>query len=107
MVVILEPLVLQLLTRDSYSISSQSISTVLTAKTKVGFIDGTITRPDYADPKSLPRKDATIYMVLDLNSLSKEVTYSIIFVDFAKEIGKIIKISSLKAKDEEFIDSRS
>lgn len=59
------------------------MSMVLTAKNKIGFVDGTITTGNPTDSNKPGHAVNTMILSWILNSVSKEIAASIIFVDSA------------------------
>ncbi|KAK9278285.1 hypothetical protein L1049_027850 [Liquidambar formosana] len=86
-------LVSQLLTSENYSTWSRSIIMALTAKNKLGFIDGTIKRVvDPSDTSYLPWKRCnTMVFSWLLNSVSKEIAGSIIYAESVHDIWEDLK----------------
>lgn len=81
-------LVSQLLTGDNYMAWSRSMSIALSAKNKLGFVNGKIAKPSDSNPENLSVWTRTNDMVISwiLNSVSKEISASLIFVDTTAEI---------------------
>ncbi|KAA8518376.1 hypothetical protein F0562_015741 [Nyssa sinensis] len=86
-------LVSQPLTGDNYSTWSRSMSMALSAKNKLGFIDGSISRPSQQTDKLFDAWSRCNNMVLSwiLNSVSKDLAASIIFIDTAAAVWKDLK----------------
>jgi hypothetical protein len=86
------PLVSQLLTGENYYTWSRSMLMALTAKNKVLFINGGLPKPDPASPEFLPWMRCN-NMVLSwiINSVSKEISISIICVDTAEAMWNDLK----------------
>ncbi|KAA8537887.1 hypothetical protein F0562_027533 [Nyssa sinensis] len=86
-------LVSQPLTGDNYSTWSRSMSMALSAKNKLGFIDGSISRPSQQTDKLFDTWSRCNNMVLSwiLNSVSKDLATSIIFIDTAAAVWKDLK----------------
>lgn len=78
-------LVNQLLTEENYTSWSHSMKIALSVKNKLGFIDGSITRPS-GDLLSawIPNNNVVIAWIL--NSVSKEISASILFSKSARDI---------------------
>uniref|UniRef100_A0A2N9HI29 Retrotransposon Copia-like N-terminal domain-containing protein n=1 Tax=Fagus sylvatica TaxID=28930 RepID=A0A2N9HI29_FAGSY len=86
-------LVSQPLVGDNYHTWSRSMVMALTAKNKVGFVNGLIEQPK---DESLPAYNAWVCcntMVISwlLNSLSKEIASSVIYANTAREIWEDLK----------------
>uniref|UniRef100_A0A2N9EQW3 Retrotransposon Copia-like N-terminal domain-containing protein n=1 Tax=Fagus sylvatica TaxID=28930 RepID=A0A2N9EQW3_FAGSY len=86
-------LVSQPLVGDNYHTWSRSMVMALTAKNKVGFVNGLIEQPK---DESLPAYNAWVRcntMVISwlLNSLSKEIASSVIYANTAREIWEDLK----------------
>ena len=86
-------LVSQPLLGDNYHTWSRSMMMALTAKSKVGFVNGMIMQPE---DESLPMYKAWVRcntMVISwlLNSLSKEIASSVIYANTAQEIWEDLK----------------
>lgn len=75
------------LTADNYDIWSRGVSLALRAKNKIGFIDGTLTKPA-ADSEDLKKWERSNYMVSSwlLNSIVPDIRSSVLYCDTAKEI---------------------
>jgi hypothetical protein len=86
------PLVTQLLTGENYYTWSRSMLMALTAKKKVLFINGGLPKPDPLSPEFLPWTQCN-NMVLSwiINSVSKEISISIISVDTAEAMWNDLK----------------
>lgn len=71
----------------------------LSAKNKLGFVDGSIPKPDGTDVNLLPywSRNNNIVISWISNSVCKEISASIIFSDFATEIWNDLKLDSNKA----------
>jgi hypothetical protein len=77
-------LVSQTLNGDNYSTWRRSMEMALTAKNKLGFIDGTIPKPSSTDSSFLIwTRCNTMVLSWILNSVSPEIANSVIFVDSA------------------------
>uniref|UniRef100_A0A2N9HGP5 Reverse transcriptase Ty1/copia-type domain-containing protein n=1 Tax=Fagus sylvatica TaxID=28930 RepID=A0A2N9HGP5_FAGSY len=90
-------LVSQPLLGDNYHTWSRSMMMALTAKSKVGFVNGVIMQPE---DESLPVYKAWVRcntMVISwlLNSLSKEIASSVIYANTAQEIWEDLKERSI------------
>ena len=81
-------LVSQLLTGDDYVSWSRSMKIALSVKNKLGFIDGTITRPPATDGSLLHSwlRNNNIVIAWLLNSVSKEISKRILYSESAFEI---------------------
>ena len=81
-------LVSQQLTGDNYASQSRAMTIALSVKNKLGFIDCSISRPDGTDPTLLSSwiRNNNIVISWILNSMSKEISTSILFIDSAFEI---------------------
>ncbi|XP_068657869.1 uncharacterized protein [Aristolochia californica] len=81
-------LVSQLLTGENYTSWSRAMSLALSVKNKVGFIDGSIPIPQSADPPLLNSwtRNNNIVISWNLNSVSKEISASVMFAASAREI---------------------
>ncbi|KAL5570766.1 hypothetical protein UlMin_020363 [Ulmus minor] len=80
-------LVSQPLIGDNYASSSRAMLIALSVKNKLGFIDGSISKPQGTDPNlnSWIRKNIIVISWI-LNSISREISASIIFSDSTYEI---------------------
>jgi gag-polypeptide of LTR copia-type len=85
-------LVSQLLTEDNYPAWSRAMIISLSSKNKLGFIDGTVARPvkNSADFVAWERCN-TMVLSWIWNSVSKELTSSVIYLDTAKEVWEDLK----------------
>lgn len=83
-------LVSQVLTGDNYVSWSRSMRIALDIKNKLGFIDGSIQKPESEDPKLLRkwRRNNGIVLAWILNSVSKEIYASLLYGETAAEIWK-------------------
>ena len=81
-------LVSQLLNGDNYASWSRAMLIALSVKNKLGFIDGSITKPTDANASLLHSWTRNNNMVISwiLNSVSKEISASIIFSETASDI---------------------
>ena len=81
-------LVSQLLNGDNYASWNRSMLIALSVKNKLGFVDGSIVKPDGSDPHLLNswRRNNHIVISWLLNSVSKEISSSILFGESAAEI---------------------
>ncbi|XP_068649201.1 uncharacterized protein [Aristolochia californica] len=81
-------LVSQLLTGENYTSWSRAMTLALSVKNKVGFIDGSIPEPQSADPPLLNSWTRNNHIVISwiLNSVSKEISASVMFAASAREI---------------------
>lgn len=86
-------LVSQLLTKMNYVAWSRSMIMSLTVKNKIVFIDGTITEPDKTDVDLHQAWERNNFIVMTwiLNSVSKEISASIIFSDSTRSIWSDLK----------------
>ncbi|KAK6137091.1 hypothetical protein DH2020_029162 [Rehmannia glutinosa] len=80
-------LVSQLLTEENYNTWSRSMIMALSAKNKISFIDGTISKPASTDSdfQHWIRCNDMVKSWL-LNSLSKDIAHSVIYCDLAHDI---------------------
>lgn len=78
-------LVSQLLTGDNFVSWSRAIVIALSVKNKFGFVDGSIPKPDESDLQLLAswKRNNNIVISWILNSVSKEISASIIFAESA------------------------
>lgn len=85
-------LVSQPLTENNYPTWSRAMTTALSAKNKLGFIDGTVDKPgtDSVNFKSWQRCNTTVLSWI-WNSVSKELTSSVIYLETAKEVWDDLK----------------
>lgn len=82
-------LVSQLLTGDNYNSWSQAMQIALSVKNKTGFIDGTLPKPNNGDPNySAWIRNNKLVISWILNSVSKEISTSIMFTENAHDIWK-------------------
>ncbi|XP_024017548.1 uncharacterized protein LOC112090450 [Morus notabilis] len=81
-------LVSQQLTGDNYTSCSRAMMIALSVKNKLGFIDGSILRPDGTDVNFLNSwiRNNNIVISWILNSVSKEISVSVLFSDSAFKI---------------------
>ncbi|KAL5813094.1 hypothetical protein ACOSQ3_028044 [Xanthoceras sorbifolium] len=81
-------LVSHTLTRDNYASWSRAMLIALLVKNKFGFVNGTINKLEGTDPSLLNSWTRNNNVVISwiLNSVSKEISASVIFVDLASEI---------------------
>uniref|UniRef100_A0A2N9HYD2 Integrase catalytic domain-containing protein n=1 Tax=Fagus sylvatica TaxID=28930 RepID=A0A2N9HYD2_FAGSY len=86
-------LVSQPLSGDNYHTWSRSMIMALTAKNKVGFINGTISAPDDQSLPSFNLWTRCNTMVISwlLNSVSKEIASSVIYANTAQEMWEDLK----------------
>ncbi|XP_073022744.1 uncharacterized protein [Primulina eburnea] len=84
-------LVSQLLTGDNFTSWHRAMTIALSVKNKIGFVDGSIPKPD--DPVLLVswKRNNGIVASWILNSVSKEISASIIFTDSALDIWQDLK----------------
>lgn len=82
-------LVSQLLTRDNYVTWSRAMRIALSAKNKLGFVDGSIFPPDETDPL-FPTWQRCNDMVLSwlLNSISPNLSGNVIYATYAFQVWK-------------------
>ncbi|XP_022851410.1 uncharacterized protein LOC111373157 [Olea europaea var. sylvestris] len=85
-------LVSQPLTGDNYASWSRSMKIALSVKNKLGFINGSISRPAGNDDllKSWMRNNNIVISWI-LNSVSKEISASIIYAESGQEIWNDLK----------------
>jgi len=77
-------LVSQILTGDNFSTWRRSMEMALTAKNKIGFLDGSIPKPSSTDSSfSAWTRCNTMVLSWILNSISAEIANSVIFIDSA------------------------
>jgi hypothetical protein len=83
------------------------MSMALSAKDKFGFIDGSLTKPAMDTPKYFAW-DRCNNMVLSwiLNSVSQEISSSIIYIESTKRCGMTSKRNSLNQMDLKFFSCR-
>jgi hypothetical protein len=84
-------LVSQPLTGDNYSSWRRAMIMALTAKNKIGFVNGSLSKPDVSKSDPLHFSWCRCNnMVLSwlINSVSKEIAASIIYIDSAAEMWK-------------------
>ncbi|XP_073059697.1 uncharacterized protein [Primulina eburnea] len=81
-------LVSQSLTGDNYSSWSRSMKIALSVKNKFGFVDGTIAKPSEVDSNLLSfwTRNNNIVISWILNSVSKEISASVLFSESAANI---------------------
>ena len=81
-------LVSQVLTGDNYASWSRAMTIALSVKNKLGFIDGSIPQPTGNDLPLLSTWIRNNNMVISwiLNSVSRDISASVIFSNFAYEI---------------------
>ncbi|XP_058192002.1 uncharacterized protein LOC131309363 [Rhododendron vialii] len=86
-------LVSQLRTEDNYSTWSRAMITALRAKNKLGLVDWSIPKPSDSSAKELQQWTRCNDMVKSwlLNSLSREISPSVIYCDLAHEIWEELK----------------
>ena len=86
-------LVSQLLNGDNYSSWNRTMIIALSAKNKLGFVDGSVPKPDGQDVNLLNSWIHNNNVVISwiLNSVSKEISASIIFSESASEIWNDLK----------------
>ncbi|XP_025609784.1 uncharacterized protein LOC127747692 [Arachis duranensis] len=82
-------LVTQQLTEENYHSWSRAMKKALNAKRKLGFVTGTVPRPDPAlDPEQFETWQCINDVVSTwiLNSVSKEIASSLVYADSAEEL---------------------
>lgn len=95
------------LTNLNYHSWSRSIVVALRSKNKIGFLDGTLLRPDESNPLSLAwDRCNTMVMAWITNSVEPDIAQSILWMDTASEIwmelrdryhqGDIFRISDIQ-----------
>ncbi|XP_073045359.1 uncharacterized protein [Primulina eburnea] len=86
-------LVSQPLTGDNYASWSRAMRIALSVKNKLGFIDGSIPQPDVSDLllHAAWFRSNNVVISWILNSVSKEISASILFSDLAAEIWKDLR----------------
>jgi hypothetical protein len=86
-------LVSQILHEDNYHTWSRSMMMALTAKNKVNFIDGSLKKPSIDLEKWMARMIRSNTMVLSwiLNSVSKDIVASVIYINFAENMWNDLK----------------
>lgn len=86
-------LVSQLLTGDNYNSWSQAMLIALSVKNKIGFIDGTLSKPNNSDIANYSAWMRNNKLVISwiLNSVSKEISTSVMFINNACEIWNDLK----------------
>ena len=96
-------LVSQQLTGDNYSSWSRAMIIALSVKNKIGFIDGSIMKPEGNDLNLLNFWVKNNHMVISwiLNSVSKEISASIISQNLLMRFGLISRIASNRVMDRE------
>jgi gag-polypeptide of LTR copia-type/Integrase core domain/Retrotransposon gag protein/GAG-pre-integrase domain len=85
-------LVPQLLTESNYPAWSRAMTMALSSKNKLGFVDGTIKKPETAtlEYQMWERCNTTVLSWM-WNSVSKELTNSVIYLNTAKEVWDDLK----------------
>lgn len=78
-------LVSQLLTGDNYPTWRRAIRMALSAKNKMGFVNGTILKPEGPEAAKWERCNDMVLSWL-LNSISPDIANSVIYADTAKEV---------------------
>lgn len=78
-------LVSQLLTGDNYPTWRRAIRMALSAKNKMGFVNGTILKPEGPEAAEWERCNDMVLSWL-LNSISPDIANSVIYADTAKEV---------------------
>ena len=96
-------LVSQVLTGDNYASWNRAMLIALSVKNKIGFIDGSITKPEGNDMNLLNSwiRNNNVVISWILNSISKEISASIIFILHVK-FGLTLKINFNKGMGLEF-----
>ncbi|XP_073033027.1 uncharacterized protein [Primulina eburnea] len=86
-------LVSQPLTRDNFASWSRAMRIALSVKNKLGFVDGSILKPTDSEVDLLNAwiRNNNIVISWLLNSVSKDISASILFADSAKEIWNDLK----------------
>ncbi|KAJ9554588.1 hypothetical protein OSB04_018633 [Centaurea solstitialis] len=86
-------LVSQPLNSENYSSWSRSMIIALSVKNKIGFIDGSLVRPDGTNQQKLNAWIRNNHIVISwiLNTLSKEISPSVMYRDTAKEMWDELK----------------
>ena len=86
-------LISQPLTKDNYSTWSRAMIMAMNAKNKVSFINGSIPKPSNSSEAELQQWNRCNAMVKSwiLNSISKEISISVIYCKFAHEIWSELK----------------
>ncbi|XP_075483560.1 uncharacterized protein LOC142523713 [Primulina tabacum] len=86
-------LVSQSLTGDNYSSWSRAMKIALSVKNKFGFVDGTIIKPSEADSNLLNfwTRNNNIVISWILNSVSKDISASVLFSESAANIWEDLK----------------
>jgi len=84
-------LVSNVLIGTNYQAWSRSMLIVLEAKNKLGFIDGTIVKPEDPDLLRLWSINNSTIIAWIMNSVSKEIAASILFGGTAKDIWQDLK----------------
>lgn len=86
-------LVSQLLTGDNFVSWSRAMVIALSVKNKFGFVDCSIPKPDESDLQLLAswKRNNNIVISWILNSVSKEISASIIFAESAQDIWEDLK----------------
>ncbi|KAL5852229.1 hypothetical protein ACOSQ3_007347 [Xanthoceras sorbifolium] len=81
-------LVSQTLTGDNYASWSRAMLIALSDKNKLGFVNGTLNKPEGTDPSLLNSwiRNNNVVISWILSSVSKEIPDSVIFADLASEI---------------------
>jgi gag-polypeptide of LTR copia-type len=79
-------LVPQLLTESNYPAWSRAMNTALSAKNKLGFVNGTIKQPEEPLEYQMWKRCDTMVLSWIWNSVSKELTNSVIYLNTAKEV---------------------
>ena len=81
-------LVSQLLNGDNYASWNRSMLIALSVKNKLGFVDGSILKSDGSDPQLLNawRRNNHIVIAWLMNSVSKEISSSLLFGESAAKI---------------------
>ena len=96
------------LTGANYHTWRRAMLMALTAKKKIGFVDGTIPRPNSNDImyNARCRCNSMVFSWI-INTVAKDIANSLLYLDFANDIGNIFVIDSFKEMDLEFSRSRS
>ncbi|KAK6132100.1 hypothetical protein DH2020_034166 [Rehmannia glutinosa] len=71
----------------NYTAWSRAFSLSISVKNKQGFLDGTILAPDFSDPLYIPwLRCNNLILTWLINSVTKEIASSIIYMNSAKEV---------------------
>ncbi|KAK6128702.1 hypothetical protein DH2020_037552 [Rehmannia glutinosa] len=76
----------------NYTAWSRAFSLSISVKNKQGFLDGSIPMPDFSDPLYIPwLRCNNLILTWLINSVTKEIASSIIYMNSAKEVWEILK----------------